>query len=69
MEAAAKGGKQIVETAIYLTSSKKKQVDQIKGMKEKAHMREVANLINVPGRAHRDKTRAPPGNDKPDPTK
>ena len=70
MGAAAKGGKRIVEISLYLSSAKKKMVDQIKGMKEKACLREMANLLTVPGRGGKEKNpRAPPGDDKTDSAK
>ena len=65
MGAAAKGGERIVETALYLTSAKKRQIDQIKGMQEKARLRELATLIAVPGRGGKEKNpRAPPSDEK-----
>ena len=65
LRAAAKGGERIVETALYLTSAKKRQQDQIIAMKEKAKMREMAATINVPGRTPKDRGRSPPGQDRP----
>ena len=69
MGAAAKGGERIVETALYLTSAKKRQLDQIKCMREKARLREVAGLITVPSRPSKDKGRATQGDAKADSNK
>ena len=70
MAAAAKGGERIVETSLYLTSAKKKVVDQIKGMKEKARLKEMANLVATSGRGGKEKNpRAPQGDEKPDSAK
>ena len=71
MRAAAKGSERIVETFLYLTSNKKRQVNQIKSMKENTRLREMANLMKATGRAQKDKTHAPPGpgQEKSDPNK
>ena len=52
-----------MEASLYLTSTKKKQVNQIKGMKERAHLREMVNLMSAVGRAQKEKT--PPARTAP----
>ena len=54
-----------METAFYLTRTIKRQQDQIVAMKEKSKLKEMAATMSVPGRTHKDKSRNPPGQDRP----
>ena len=63
--AAAKGGERIVETALYLTSAKKRQQDQIAAMKERAKMREMAATLAAAARTPKDRGRDLPGKNAP----
>ena len=63
--AAAKGGERIVETALYLTSAKKRQQDQIIAMREKARMKEMAATLSAATRTPKDRGRTLPGQNTP----